>query len=450
MSVFINPATRVISVPQSDLTLVSGTLYKMDTNAFRYNLMDLLANEDHIWMPDAYFHNTEQSVAGVTYARLIGIINGYSVEFLPDSQWSVILEGSNNDIWDIESSILVQNQVQVIPTNSAGLIVKEVSTGESITEQDKLDIADRVWDEQIADHVDVGSTGEKLDSIDSSAIPTPLTVSEIVAGVWAEDLTPYTTEGTAGQFQHDIGHIAKSIFINTESLTNGDGTAGNPFNNIDDAKTHAEDTGIKEIVTYAELTLNSAFKNFVVRGLAAPVVDTNNQDISGSEFYHCTLRGLYTGAKQIVAQECALDDGFQLTGYFENCVVTGTMNVVGGAVVKNCSSGTAGLNTPTFNMNSGLETSLSVRDWSGGILIQNCDHVNDVATLEVSQGRIFVDNTNTSGLISIRGLAFFDDTSAGTTIETSGLLDPSKSQLTQEEQDRLFETLTLKKYIGLK
>jgi len=66
-------------------------------------------------------HNTEYTVAGVTYARKVEIVNSYSITF-EDGQYSVQLTGSNNNIWDIQNLILNQNQVQVIPTNSAGLI----------------------------------------------------------------------------------------------------------------------------------------------------------------------------------------------------------------------------------------------------------------------------------------------------------------------------------------
>ena len=122
MALTLNPATRVISVPQADLTLVTGTLYSLDTDQFRKDVFDLLSSQPYIWMPDAFAHNTEVTVAGTTFARTLEFINSYSVEFTPDSQWTVRLEGSNNNIFDVESGILVQNQVQVIPTNSAGLI----------------------------------------------------------------------------------------------------------------------------------------------------------------------------------------------------------------------------------------------------------------------------------------------------------------------------------------
>jgi len=114
---------KIVMVPQSDCTLVSGTVYTLDTNWFKNQLNAELSDEDHIWVEDIYDHNTEYTVAGVTYARKVEIINGWQVGFTPDSQWTVVLEGSNNNIFDVINGILVQNQVQVIPTNSAGLIV---------------------------------------------------------------------------------------------------------------------------------------------------------------------------------------------------------------------------------------------------------------------------------------------------------------------------------------
>ena len=122
MALTIDPATKTVTIPQSDLTLVSGTLYAADTNQIRKDLMTLLASEDYIWMPDAFIHNAEYTVAGVTYARALITINGWSYTFSPDSQWTARLEGSNNDFFDVEAGVLNQNQVQVIPTNAAGLI----------------------------------------------------------------------------------------------------------------------------------------------------------------------------------------------------------------------------------------------------------------------------------------------------------------------------------------
>jgi hypothetical protein len=122
MPISIDWGTKVISVPQSYLTNITGTLYELDTNQFRLDLKALEDDEAGMPFPDTHRHNTEVTVVGVTYARVIEIINDYSITF-EDGQYSVRLAGSNNNFFDVENGILNQNQVQVIAQNAAGLIV---------------------------------------------------------------------------------------------------------------------------------------------------------------------------------------------------------------------------------------------------------------------------------------------------------------------------------------
>ena len=131
MTITIDEATQVITIEQSDMTLVTGTLYEMDTNAYRLAVGALLASERYMWMDPAFNHNGEVAVAGVTYARIIEQTNGYSLTF-ENLAYSVRLAGSNNNLFDVESGILNQNLVQVISTNSAGLV--RVDTGAADTE----------------------------------------------------------------------------------------------------------------------------------------------------------------------------------------------------------------------------------------------------------------------------------------------------------------------------
>ena len=159
MAFTVDPLTNIITVPKTDLTLVSGTLYEYDTDTFRLELKDFEASPTGIVYLKTHNHNTEVVIVGITYARTIDVIAPWSIEF-EDGQYTVILIGSNNNIWDVASGILEQNQVQVIPTNSAGLIVKE--TLSAITEQDKEDIAALVPEELIADHRTIGSLGEAI------------------------------------------------------------------------------------------------------------------------------------------------------------------------------------------------------------------------------------------------------------------------------------------------
>lgn len=126
MAVTIDWPTQVISVPQADLTFLSGTLYELDTDVFRLALKALEASEAGMAELDTHQHSTTYTIAGVTYARTIEIINGYTVTF-EDGQYAVLLTGSNNNIFD--EGIINRNQVSIIPTNSAGLIVADQQFG---------------------------------------------------------------------------------------------------------------------------------------------------------------------------------------------------------------------------------------------------------------------------------------------------------------------------------
>ncbi len=129
--------TNVIFVPQADLTLVSGSLYQLDVNAFRLALKDLEDDLQGMPFPRTHNHNTEAVLGGLTFARQVEIIAPYSVEF-EDGAYSVQLTGANNNIFDIQSGILVQNQVQVIPNNSAG------STSPGFTAEDRARL-EHLW-----------------------------------------------------------------------------------------------------------------------------------------------------------------------------------------------------------------------------------------------------------------------------------------------------------------
>lgn len=118
MPVSINHATRVITIPQADLTPVGPGLYELDVNALRLELKDHEDSEAHMALPDTHRHNTEVSLGGVTLARTVEIINGYTITF-EDGQYAVRAVGANHNIADVMNV----NQVSLRTNNSAGLIV---------------------------------------------------------------------------------------------------------------------------------------------------------------------------------------------------------------------------------------------------------------------------------------------------------------------------------------
>lgn len=126
MAISINWATKVISVPRADLTNLGGGIYELDVDAFRLELKDIEDSEIGQVFASTHRHNTEVTLSGVTYARTVEIINGYTIEFEDvGSPYTVKCVGANHNIADVK----VVNQVSLIIGNSAGLIA--VDTGGS-------------------------------------------------------------------------------------------------------------------------------------------------------------------------------------------------------------------------------------------------------------------------------------------------------------------------------
>ncbi len=247
--------------------------------------------------------------------------------------------------------------------------------------------------------------------VDINYQPKQVEVIEVPVGV----LTP--EESTAilmTKYQN------KAVYINTELAVNGDGSAMNPFNNVNDTVDFAEANSIYTIYVYADVTIPSNIKNFTVIGIGSPQIDFDGADISGSEFHNAQLHGNYTGS--IKAFQCQLLDGFQLSGGFNGCALQGDLTILDGAgvIMVDCFSSIPGYNRPSISIGAGL---LNIRSYSGGLDLLDANDVTTMATVEMSQGKVRTDASCTAGYISVRGTAYFVDEANGTTIDTLALIN---------------------------
>jgi len=122
MAVGINRLTRRITIPQADLTLLSGVLYELDVDAMYESLRDGRAEEPGRPFPTPAERGAAKTLSGTTYAPLVEIINSYSVEFEDTgSPYTVKCVGANHNIEDV--FIPGTSGVNLIVNNSAGLIV---------------------------------------------------------------------------------------------------------------------------------------------------------------------------------------------------------------------------------------------------------------------------------------------------------------------------------------
>lgn len=131
----INWLTKVITVPQIDLTLLSAGLYELNIETFRNKLKDIEDSEIGIVFPPTHRRNAPVVLSGVTYAQTLEIINGYTVTFeSTGSAYVIKCTGANHNLADVKTV----NNVGLIVGNSAGLV--NISGGASAA-----DIAAAVW-----------------------------------------------------------------------------------------------------------------------------------------------------------------------------------------------------------------------------------------------------------------------------------------------------------------
>ena len=136
MAPSINWATKIITIPQADLTFISGSLYELDVNDFRLDLKSIEDDVEGMAFPATHRHNTQVVLAGVTYARVFEIINGYTVTFQnTGTPYIVRAVGANHNLGDVTN---FDGSVSLVVGNAAGLLV----SGSGVTQQDKEDIID--------------------------------------------------------------------------------------------------------------------------------------------------------------------------------------------------------------------------------------------------------------------------------------------------------------------
>ena len=244
------------------------------------------------------------------------------------------------------------------------------------------------------------------------------TASEIADAVWDETYTGHDTDGTFGHLLNYMGNLEKQLWVNLEEATNGNGSQESPYNNINDAVDRAEEDGIRTINLIGDITLTRNFNNFVLKGVGEPEVNFNGQSIKNSKFINCRVKGAYTNGSNCRFEDCELLDTAFLEGTYDHCDLGGDLTCQADAVVlmKDCVSNIPGTSRPTISMNAASTAQLSIRGYSGGLTIKDCNNVADRVTVELHPGSLTFDSSCTNGIMVARGVGKFVDQTAGATV----------------------------------
>ena len=128
MAISVDWGTKVITVPRADLTLIQAApteVRELDLNWFRLQLKDLEDSPEGIVCLDTHRHNTVVAIGSLVLARVVEIINGYTVTF-EDGSYVVSIVGGNTNLMDV----LNLNSVAVRGQNSAGMTVAPATTAD--------------------------------------------------------------------------------------------------------------------------------------------------------------------------------------------------------------------------------------------------------------------------------------------------------------------------------
>lgn len=203
-------------------------------------------------------------------------------------------------------------------------------------------------------------------------------------------------------------------------ITHPVGTRAQPVNNLADASALGSLYGITELrVQQGNLILDRNFDGWKFKADSINrVLDFNGYDTTDVFIEGMSVQGYMTG--DAFVQQCALLD---ITNFHANgidCGIIGPLKLEPNTIstLGHSMSMIPGLQSPIIDMVPGVDTEFSLRGYSGGISIKNCDTSNCKATIEFIAGKAHLLEGNTDGILSIRGVCTVDgDTTSGTNVE---------------------------------
>lgn len=293
-----------------------------------------------------------------------------------------------------------------------------------------------------AGFVGVVGIGEMFDSSTGTTeinIDGLLSKSMISSAVWDENIANHLIEGTTGnsvgvsQFNDfitiDVSGVAGTAFPI--------GTKGTPVNNIPDAVLIATSMGINRFYFVSDFTFDNTIMiaNYELHGQGKNkttltfewgcVVDhcsTHNAKVTGlssgiTELYNCLVSN-YGGADLIPGD---------ITVTLEDCIVDGNINIPsnysGVLKVMGCYTGGTAADSSFITVDAnGANFTMILKGHFGAIKVINNTHASSYYSMDYGSGRLELDSTVTAGTFVVRGDVLITNNSTGTSINMDGAL----------------------------
>lgn len=301
MAISVDWATQIINVEKADTTLVSigpPEIRELNVDTFRLALKDLEDGEDGMPFADTHNHTAPVTVGGVTLARVVEIINGYTVTF-ENGSYAVNLAGANNNIGDV----LNLNNVQVRSNNSAGLTFSKQTEDQSFIEgRVSVDTVNG----QSGTAFPIGTPGTPVDNlsdaqtiISNRTLPNKLSVAGALTIGASDDVDDYDIKG--------IGAHGGTVL----TLTSGCSTSGARFSDLDIVGTAGGTIHCTGCVLNGITDLEGFFVDCGILGTLTLINADSGDDIV---FVNCHS-GIPGTSTPIIDANSVVDLDFNVTGY---------------------------------------------------------------------------------------------------------------------------------------
>lgn len=252
-------------------------------------------------------------------------------------------------------------------------------------------------------------------------------ISPILATAFVQVLKTSSSSATLQELE-SIQHSSFSGGITIDVLSSYSGTEfptgtpQQPVNNILDALSIAQLRGLSQFFILGNLTLSDAISldgfSFIGESQNKTLITIDSSaNVPNCEFYNSTIQGTLDGSS--VLKDCKILNLNYVDGEIENCLLDGTITLFNDASLINCFTGGAS-GQPTINMGSS-GANLSIKYFSGDLKITNKSGPENV-NIDLSSGKIILDNTIINGTVIIRGIGELEDNSSGTALVISHYL----------------------------
>ena len=213
------------------------------------------------------------------------------------------------------------------------------------------------------------------------------------------------------------------------------GTHAVPVNNIEDGIAICIKYGLHSVHTHSNIHLDRDVEGFNMEGAIPNLIFyTHGFKAHLCKFEEIKISGDFNNSL-IKVKGCYVMEALNVYGAIDDSYLGGRVLIAAGQNLNldNSQSGIPGLDSPEIDMNAGNDTTLSLRVYSGGMTITNCDTPDCIATLSFSDGgKPHLEPSCTDGLLSVRGIGHMDDRSAGTVVEDSAFFDPADIQFLRD------------------